>query len=131
MTIDISIGKVSLIDDEIVKLEFIPGVKINLEQAKDIYRARVQLKTKKTKQLLLADFSTGPVPDIEARNYAKSDDVTSITYAMAIVTGSSVGKILGNFFIGLNKPKFPTKLFTREDVAKDWLKKYKSALISI
>jgi hypothetical protein len=31
---------------------------------------------------------------------------------------------MGNFFLGLNKPHFPTKLFTSEEKAEVWLKEF-------
>lgn len=129
MIIDISTGRISIIQDEIVKLEFTPNVKINLEQAKEIFQARLQLIAC-NKQFVLTDLRTVPVPDIHARNYTQSNEVTNITHGMAILIGSPMSKILGNFFFGINKAKFPTKLFTCQDTAIDWLKKLKETVDS-
>ena len=125
LCIKVSTGKVCLVQNEIVKLEFSPKVSIDLKQAKEIYKARLKLKTKEKKQLLLADFTTGPLPDLDARHFAKSEEVTSITHAMAILSNNTMGNILGNFFVGLNKPHFPTKLFSKEEQAIAWLRKMK------
>lgn len=44
--------------------------------------------------------------------------------ALAIIIRSPVSRVLGNFFIGLNKPSFPTRLFTNYDEAKAWLAQF-------
>ena len=41
--------------------------------------------------------------------------------ATALLTSSPVSKTIGNFFMGLNKPLSPTRLFTNSDKAIQWL----------
>jgi hypothetical protein len=41
--------------------------------------------------------------------------------AFAILIDSSVSRVVGNFFLGINKPAVPTKLFTNEKEAVKWL----------
>lgn len=54
----------------------------------------------------------------EARNFYQANPVGP---AMAFVATSPVARVIGNFFIGLNKPTIPTRLFDREDQAVQWL----------
>ena len=49
-------------------------------------------------------------------------------HKLQISRGIDAWYIVGNFFIGLNKPKFPTKLFTQEKEAVIWLKKMKGTI---
>ena len=52
----------------------------------------------------------------DARNhFAHSDGVREIFSCVALVVGSPLSRAVGNFFIGLNKPGMPTRLFTSED----------------
>lgn len=42
--------------------------------------------------------------------------------AVALLTGSALTRVLGNFFMGLNKPSFPVRIFTSEAEALEWLR---------
>ena len=61
----------------------------------------------------------------EARQfYARpyQDDRKTPNQALAIITGSPLSKVIANFFLGINKPRVPIKLFSKESDAKKWLK---------
>ena len=60
--------------------------------------------------------------DGNARAYSAGDNVESITLALAMVIGSTLGKALGNLWLGINKPSFPTRMFNSETEAIKWLK---------
>ena len=58
----------------------------------------------------------------EARMYYAGEETAKWESAAALIISSGAGRMLGNFFMGLNKPLFPTKLFTDENEALNWLK---------
>ena len=58
----------------------------------------------------------------EARQYYAKEDGAVETLATALIVDSPVGRIIGNFFIGLHKPKSPVKIFDIETEAVEWLK---------
>ena len=58
----------------------------------------------------------------EARQYSAGDGVNDVLTALAILINSPVARALGNLWFGINKPIFPSKLFTSETEAIDWLK---------
>ena len=72
----------------------------------------------------MVDLRTHPKPDHDARAYGNSEAVRSITTAMAMLTDSLLSVILGNFFIGINRPDYPTKLFKCPEKAIEWLKEH-------
>ena len=55
----------------------------------------------------------------EAREYSTG---AKYTPAVALLIASPISRILGNFFINYSQPPYPTRLFTSEDEALDWLK---------
>ena len=61
----------------------------------------------------------------EARAFFTANGRNTNTLAFAIIIDSSVSKVVGNFFLGINKPIVPTKLFSNEDNAIEWLKQFK------
>jgi hypothetical protein len=60
----------------------------------------------------------------ETRDYLASEDGCQGIIALAILINSSIGSMIGNFWIRINRPLRPTKLFTNEDEARQWLKQY-------
>jgi hypothetical protein len=60
----------------------------------------------------------------EARDYFSMKGRESKIVAFAILINSPLSKIIANFFMGLNKPRVPVKLFTDEDLAIEWCKNY-------
>lgn len=59
-----------------------------------------------------------------SRDFLASEKGCQGIIAAAFLIDSSLGRILGNFFIQINKPLKPTKIFTNEIKAKKWLSKY-------
>jgi hypothetical protein len=57
----------------------------------------------------------------EARSFFTTNGRETNTIAFAIVIDSSVSKVVGNFFLGINKPAVPTRLFLNENLAIQWL----------
>ena len=58
----------------------------------------------------------------EAREVYANEGNEKRVIAVALLTRSTVGRIVGNFFIGFNRPQVPTKLFEDELKAREWLK---------
>ena len=74
------------------------------------------------KVCILTDISNATQMDKRAREYTEME-LKNIYRAMAIVSSSSVGRMIGNLFLKLNALSFPTKMFADERDAKAWLKK--------
>lgn len=60
----------------------------------------------------------------DARNQFSTRGRESNTIAFGILIDSSISKVIGNFFMGINKPAVPTRLFDNEEEAIVWLKKF-------
>ncbi len=71
--------------------------------------------------LLLADITNVKSATAEARAYAETEEFAAAVQALAMVTGSMFGRVVGNFFMRVNKPKFPTRLFNERAKALEWL----------
>jgi hypothetical protein len=48
----------------------------------------------------------------------------TLVKACALITGSGFNRTLGNIFLTIDKPAVPTKLFTDEGKAREWLQQY-------
>lgn len=61
----------------------------------------------------------------EARKHFAADRVRPSATAVGLLISSSVSRVIGNFFVQLNKPKVPTRIFNRPEEASEWLSRYK------
>lgn len=60
----------------------------------------------------------------EARDHFSMQNRTPGVTAIAMLIKSPVSRIIGNFFLGLNRSVVPAKLFTKDDKAIEWLKQF-------
>jgi hypothetical protein len=58
------------------------------------------------------------------REFFAGNEAAKVQSACALIIKSPLSKLIGNFFIGLNKTKFPTKLFTDKKEAIIWLNNF-------
>jgi hypothetical protein len=75
------------------------------------------------KYCFLLDIIHAAPSDREAREYAEKK-LPNIARAIAIISNSVFGKMLGNLFLGLNPPAYPAKIFDNETEARSWLRQY-------
>ena len=115
------------VEDEIVEGILTANITL-LDQAIEIIDAheRVRDKMNKQKTRVLIDMSKISEVSKEARDYFANERTSTIQRACALYITSAIGRVIGNFFMGMNKPQAPTKLFTNKEEAIKWLHTFKS-----
>ena len=108
-------------DNGIVRVLPAAGTETTLDEAKGALAAQSKVGGDKSRPTL-ADIRKLKGITREAREYLSGKDAQETMSALAILIGSPVSRVIGNFFLGLNKPSFPTRLFTSEEEAVKWLK---------
>lgn len=74
---------------------------------------------------MLVDITNVRTMSKDAREeYVRPQNKEFIT-AVALLTNSNVGRMIGNLFMSLNKHIVPVKMFTDADKAREWLLLYK------
>lgn len=63
----------------------------------------------------------------EARELSASAEFNKETIAKALMTNSTGHRLVGNFYLTVNKPHIKTKLFSERLKAIDWLRKQSEA----
>ncbi|MBS1256380.1 MAG: hypothetical protein MAG581_02202 [Deltaproteobacteria bacterium] len=63
--------------------------------------------------------------DKESRKFYTGKEASEITLGVALLIGSKLSRMLGNFFIGLDRPPYPIRLFNIEEEALIWLRQLK------
>ena len=118
--IETEVAKVWLGEDGIIRIVNLPGVEVTLENITEINRHLKKL-SKGKKVPVFNDIRGVKSITREARLFASGEKSAQVSSAAALLIGSPLSKVIGNFFMGINKPPYPTKLFTSEKKALEWL----------
>jgi len=114
-------AKIELRDDGIIQFFYGDHLEITMKEAKELEEA-VEKITKGVvyKSLRIAGKFTNV--DMEVMKYLSRGRGTLFTLADSFVIHSLAQKILANFYLRINKPVLPTRVFNKIDEAEEWLK---------
>ena len=112
-------------DNQIVWGELF-GNLVSEEVAKENIDAQESIRDglNKVKTRVLIEMTAVTEISKEARDYFANERTASIQRATALLVGSPVSRVIGNFFMGLNRPIYPTRLFTDPQKAIKWLQTF-------
>jgi hypothetical protein len=99
-----------------------PGSEIQLQDAKDNTTAVIKISNGIIYPILV-DLREIKSISKEARDHFSMRGRKPNVSAVAMLVRSPVSRIIGNFFIGFNKPVVPIRIFSVEKDAIDWVKK--------
>ena len=114
-------GKAWLDEDGILRAVTDTGAEETLDDVKGNVAAFVKLSGG-IRRPTLVDIRGAKSITREGRQYYRGEELTKVQSVLALLVGSPVSRILGNFFLGLNKMPHPARLFTSEAEAIKWLK---------
>jgi len=100
-----------------------PNSVMTIEEAQELTAAHT-LINKGIPMLLLCDISNVIRMPKECRDYFSGSKHGETFIACALITKSKLSALIGSFFLGLNKPLKPTRLFNDEEKAIKWLKSF-------
>lgn len=83
--------------------------------------AAIATLTHHTRMPVLVDLRGVRSQSREARDYFGGPEAAETSLAVALLIGSPVSRVLANFFLRLNSTRYPTRLFTDEAGAINWL----------
>src|SRR5688572_7854267 len=110
---------VGLRDDGIMQVNVGAEKEVTVDNVKEVIAAIGKLgKEKKYPIFVMAGEYT--LPTEEARLFIASPG-NPYALAEAYMTHSLPQKLVGNFYLQFNKPARPTRMFTREEDALEWL----------
>jgi hypothetical protein len=124
MTQHVRSEDISLGEDGILRLKMKPGVfDLDLADAQEVIRAVAELGGGVARPALV-DLRELRSMSRDCRKYFAGPETAKVESAVALLVGSPVARAIGNFFMGLNKPLIPTRLFTSEAEALGWLREF-------
>ena len=111
------------IEDGILHIYYKKIDNMDLEIAQQCVHARKDF-TKNQVYPCLVDVIQMKSSTKEARDYFAKEGNEGIS-ANALIVNSSAFKMMANFYIMVNRPQNPTRLFTDKASALEWLEQYK------
>jgi len=112
--------KFTLRPDDILYTECFPNTVMTLEDGKESTRISAEMVNYQPLPLLCDLTNVVKMTQECRRHFAGPEHAETFSRCALIVT-NPISRIIGNFFIGLNKPLKPTKLFTSKDEGLKWL----------
>jgi hypothetical protein len=120
------------IENDLIKIEIVQdmvyayfkGSSIELDGAKKMIEERLTLSEGKSYPCLVDTTLVKTITKDAREAFAKGDGIKNMT-ACALLIGSPVNRLLGNFFLSVSKPGVPTRLFTSKEDALVWLSTFK------
>jgi len=114
--------EVLLLDSGIIKITYPHNAHVTLGMAEAVLERCLKL-TSIPRPFIITGRHMLYV-DYDAYKTANYPEMVAITQAMALVTQTRVEQMLGATFMKFHKPKSPTRLFTREYEAHEWLSRF-------
>jgi hypothetical protein len=115
---------VSLRSDNIIHITFKPIEDFTIDNALEIFEA-VYIIGKGKKFPTLISINKYMNIESDVRKLWAASSVNKYSYAEAMVLNNIANKLIGNFYIQINKPTVPTQIFTQEKEAIEWLREFK------
>ena len=106
--------------DGTMVLRFRDGVRVMGEHGAEAVRAHLAA-ARGRKLRTLADVRGVIGNDRQTRQLAAGPEVAAVTLCMAVLVGDPLSRTLGNFFLLVSRPAYPTRIFTDEAAARRWL----------
>jgi len=120
-SIDFQYGSI-VVENGIMKCSFYDLHELTLEITRHLVAKRIE-HSNGVSYPCLFDISKIKHSTKEARDYLANEGNELVT-ASAILVESAVLKMAANFYVSVNKPVKPTRLFTDKQTALDWLHQF-------
>jgi hypothetical protein len=108
-------------EDRILRIVVAAGSTLGLADAQASVREGALLFDAGWKAGCLVDMRGLRSMTREARQYYGGEEPPRRFTGVALVVGSPLNRAIGNFFLGLNRPRMPTRLFDTVEDARAWL----------
>ncbi|MYM56218.1 DUF7793 family protein [Thalassovita mangrovi] len=123
-TIDTKTARTTLGDDGIVRVRMRPNTTEDCDSARENIAALTEICGGKKRPLLI-DMAGSQGATHDARLQYSGEAMSRNISAEAMLVTTPVTKVVGRFFVSLNKPRHLLRLFSSEPEAVAWLRQYR------
>lgn len=119
-TVRSDFGEVSVRETGVLIARVYPDMHIDLQRAKE-YHSLVSYLSKNRPHTMVIDITSLNEMSPEARIYLQeTSSKWGNTVAVALISNSITAKVISNFFLSINKPTYPVKVFANSLEAHLW-----------
>lgn len=112
-----------LTESGVVHINILPSTRMSLADNHENIR-HVPALFEGRKRPVYSDIRYMISADRESRQFAASEEIAAWFAALALNTNSHIARVIGNFFIRLSRPPYPTRMFNSESEAMEWLAQF-------
>ncbi|MBK9191731.1 MAG: hypothetical protein IPM77_09575 [Crocinitomicaceae bacterium] len=113
--------KAKMIEPGLIENYIKPGVNIDVADAWEIKKSNMELTNGNSYAVLVVSGHLSSVTK-GAREVVASRQFVGKTIAKALLVDSLGHRLVGNFYLTVNKPLITTKIFTDREAAINWLR---------
>jgi hypothetical protein len=128
-SIDLDKFRITFVESGIIENYIKPGVLIEVADAWELKRQNLLLSDQREYCVLVVSGHLSSVSK-EAREVVASAEFVGKTKAKALMVDSLGHRIVGNFYLSVNKPAIKTKIFSDRAEALKWLRKQLNAQVT-
>jgi len=122
-TFELDEACIKLYENNLITIHYLNQCDVDVDVVKKVSnKIREAIGQEKYRVVVLADSGVNFTK--EGREYSVLEDQTSTKVAWAAVTNNLGHIIMVNFFLKINKPTIPFRLFKHIDEAVAWVEKY-------
>ena len=107
-------------EDRILHTECFPNTEMTLEDGKESTRISAEMVNYEPLPLL-CDLTNVVKMSQECRRHFSGEEHAKTFSKCALIVTNPISRVIGNFFLGLNKPLKPTRIFTNKEDGLKWL----------
>jgi hypothetical protein len=119
MAIETSAAQICRCADSVIEVRIRDGAVVELPEIEEILAAQMELSDGPT--VVMVDARLVKSMTRQAQERTANTAADRDTRAVAILIESPVSRLLGNFFLKLARPAYPTRLFREPARARTWL----------
>ena len=118
--VSVPAAEITLRSDGIIRFEIREGYEITIPDVKQMTEVAGEIGGgKKFPNLIIMPVFENI--SYQVRDYTAGKERSRFTKADAFVISSMAMQLIGNFYLHFHKPTAPTKIFTQESAAVEWL----------
>ena len=114
-----------MLDNTIIRLEMFDNVTIGVDECRLLNNAIGELSDSKESLVLMVPGNSTHFSS-ESRTFSASEEGLRYTIADAMVVNNLAQKLIVSFYLKVNKPPKPSKAFSTEEDAMNWLLSFNS-----
>lgn len=106
--------------EPIIYLKFKPGVELGFPEMQELVTSSEKLSANKP-YVVLSDARGSVRVTPEGKKYSADGKYSPLQKGTAVLVKNTIYQLAGNFFVGMQTPSFPFRIFVDEQKATEWL----------